>query len=128
MNTRHMLFAFIFIIMPSHALFAQQSKEAKSVCTWSQACPPGKQLRIEALLYGKQIFRKDVNICLIDRSKIPVEKFSALKFSFEDPGAVFDEERPKAGPEKLEGNISEAGMEADGLILGVSIVRGNAIL
>jgi hypothetical protein len=128
MNARILLFIFILTLFAPSSLLAQQVKDNDRVWTWATACPPGNQIRLEALLHAKTIFTKDITVCLMERTKIPQEKHRVLEFFFKDPGAMFDEERPKAGSEKLKGNIWEAGLEPDGLILGVSVVGNNTIL
>ena len=95
---------------------------------WYSGCREYKRMEMEILLDSKPIHRSSFRICRIRSADAPPLKRSPeVAFSFRG-GHVFQGEHRTNATEMVEANVWQAGVEPDGLLLGVSFSSGHRVL
>ena len=87
---------------------------------WSDICEQKHTLVIEVLLASKAEYRWSVSICQLDSA--PSKRHPTVVFDFRG-GQVFKGEYRTTGRDTIEGNIWQAGADADDLLFGLSFVN-----
>jgi hypothetical protein len=111
--------------------FAQDttSSEDRSVWHWFTSLTQSQTLQVRVSFLGKAVYQKSIPIRRMHRSEIkPEQPQKILKFFFKADPKIFDPEFKVYPPQRIEGNIWEAGRDADDILLGVSFVIPRRIL
>jgi hypothetical protein len=105
------------------------SSEDRSVWHWFVSVAQSETLQVHVSFQGKAIYQKSIPILRMHRSEIePEQPQKILKFFFKADPKIFDPEFKVYPPQRIEGNIWEAGRDADDILLGVSFVIPRRIL
>jgi hypothetical protein len=94
---------------------------------WFQECSENREMGIEVLLKGKLIHSSSFPICPSDRSKNAASQQKVVVFHFKG-GHVFQGEYRTAPTEVIEGNIWQAGVDSDAILLGISFMTKKQVL
>lgn len=123
--------ALVFVIATNASTAPQSPAPPSPVWYWFQSCAEKATMGIEVTVDGKSVFKSSFPIC--KTTNPPADdrdgKQKILAFTFKG-GRTFQGEYQTTSGETVEGNIWQAGADADDLLLGVSFVskKQNQIL
>jgi hypothetical protein len=121
----------LFVIATSASAAPQSPASASPVWHWFQNCAAKTTMGVEVTVDGKSVFKSSFPICKTTNAPADSRdgKQRILAFTFKG-GRTFQGEYQTTSAEPVEGNIWQAGADADGLLLGVSFVskKQNQIL
>jgi hypothetical protein len=113
----------VLLFVTGGSAASQSQVPAAPVWYWFQNCAQKGTMGIEVTVDGKSVYKSSFPIC--KTTNAPADdrdgKQKILAFAFKG-GRTFQGEYQTTSAEMLEGNIWQAGADADDLLLGVSFV------
>ena len=109
------LFLAALVVAPAVGQPSAAAANSDVVWTWSKRCNDDHRLGVKILLDGKALYRGVLPICRGSRD----EEDGRVEFHFVG-GHTFQGEYRTRTKDSIEGDIWQAGGEADALILGIS--------
>lgn len=105
-----------------------QTAAPETVWYWFGQCRKSKEIRIEVLLNGRQLYRSSFPICRMSRANVTAEQAQRRLVFFFKGGHLFRDEYRTTPVQTIEGNIWEAGGDPNDLLLGVSFATKRQML
>jgi hypothetical protein len=119
----------LFVMTASAGAAPQSSAASSPVWYWFQNCGENTTLGVEVVLDGKVVYRSSFPICkVVDVPKTSDRQPRILAFRFKGGHLFQSRSIQTSSAQTIEGNIWQAGIDPDDLILGVSFATKKQIL
>lgn len=112
--------SFAFLIGLAYSVVGASGIDHDLVVSWSEQCPPSKQLMIELIVDGQHKYHQAIPICWVERNSLQGGTMSTTLVA---KRSYFGEPRLT----KHEADFWEAGSDPDALILGISFASKTRI-
>lgn len=121
-------FAVGLALTPRISMCQGLSATPETVWDWSANCRQNKKINIDLLANGRTIHHSSLPICRVNREDLKPEQGQEKIVFFLKGGHTYQNQYRTVPAQRVEVHIWQAGMEADGLSLGVSFSTKHQVL